>query len=231
MGDHGVGMAMAAGVSAALVARYRTGRGQVVSTSLLRHGIYTISFDINTALRFGVPIGVGNRHRMANPMINSYQDGDGAWFWLVGLEIERHWPDLCRAVDHAEWVEDDRFATGADRHRNATELITLLDQIFATRTIAEWGPILDANNVWWAPVQDIDQVIADPQVRAAGGFVEVPDGGSTTTMVSTPVDFSATPWAPRAMPPDLGQHTDEVLAEVGYDRSAIEDLRASGAIS
>ncbi len=230
MGDHGAGMAAAAGISAALVARERTGRGQLVSTSLLRHGAYTIGFDINTVLRLGVPIGVGDRKAMANPMINNYQDRDGAWFWLVGLEIERHWPDLCRAAGHPEWIDDPRFRTGADRRRNAAELVRLLDEIFATRTIEDWGPVFDANDVWWAPVQNLDQVVADPQLRAGGGFVEVPDGPSTTTMVATPVDFSGTPWAVRAMPPDLGEHTDEVLAELGYDEAAIAEMRAAHAV-
>jgi crotonobetainyl-CoA:carnitine CoA-transferase CaiB-like acyl-CoA transferase len=227
MGDHGAGMAAAAGISAALVARARNGRGQLVSTSLLRHGAYTIGFDINTVLRLGIPIAVGDRATMVNPMINNYQDQAGAWFWLVGLEIERHWPDLCRAVGHPEWTTDPRFRTGSDRRGNARELVSLLDGIFATRTIEQWGPVFDANDVWWAPIQDLDQVVADPQLRAAGGLVEVPDGASTTTMVATPVDFSGTPWSPRSMPPELGRDTDDVLAELGYDEAAVAELRAA----
>ncbi len=85
MGDHSAAMTMASGVCAALVARERTGRGQVVSTSLLRQGLYTIGFDVNTALRFGVGIGVATRETMGNPVINSYRDRDGRWFWLIGL--------------------------------------------------------------------------------------------------------------------------------------------------
>jgi len=98
MGDHGAGMALAAGICAALVARTRTGEGQVVATSLLRHGMYTVGFDLNTALRLGVSIGTATHATMANPAINCYQDCDGRWFWLIGLEGDRHWPDLCRAV-------------------------------------------------------------------------------------------------------------------------------------
>ena len=231
MGDHGVGMAAAAGVAAALLARERSGRGQVVSASLFRHGAYTIGFDLNTALRLGMSIGVGSREVMANPAINSYRDSAGAWFWLVGLEGDRHWPDLARAVGRSDWLTDSRFATASARRRNSRELISRLDEIFATRTIDEWSSVFDAEGVWWAPVQTVDQVLADPQLRAAGGFVEVPDGATTATMIATPVDFSGTPWTVKSMPPALGEHTDEILGELGLDGAAIAALRATGAVA
>ena len=85
--------------------------------------------------------------------------------------------------------------------------------------------------MWWAPVQDLDEVLADPQLRASGGFVEVPDGTSTATMVASPVDFAGTPWAPRAMAPALGQHTDEILRELGRDPAIIASLRAEGVVA
>ena len=231
MGDHGAGMTLAAGICAALVARARTGQGQVVATSLLRHGMYTIGFDLNTALRFGQPIGTPTRATMTNPAINSYRDRDGRWFWLIGLEGDRHWPDLCRAVERPEWIDDERFATARARRSNVRELIPLLDAVFATRTREEWGERLDRENMWWAPVQTTDEVLGDPQAWAGGGFVEVSDGDGTATMINTPVDFVGTPARPRAMPPTLGQHTDEVLAELGRDADAIAALRAADVVA
>jgi crotonobetainyl-CoA:carnitine CoA-transferase CaiB-like acyl-CoA transferase len=231
MGDHGVGMALAAGISAALFARERTGEGQLVHTSLLRHGMYTISFDLNTALRFGVPLAVAKREAMTNPAINCYRDADGRWFWLIGLEGDRHWPDLCRAVDRPEWIDDERFATAAARREHIGELIRLLDEVFATRTRDEWGVALDREDMWWAPVHTTDEVLADAQAWAGGGFVEVPDAAGSVTMVNTPVDYRGTPSAPRALPPELGQHTDEILAELGRDAAGISELRASGAVA
>ena len=111
MGDHSVAMTAAAMVSAALVARERTGKGQLVSTSLLRQGAYTIGFDVNIALMWGRSILVGSRESMGNPAINNYTAGDGRRFWIVGLEGERHWPPLARAVGHEDWLTDERFAT------------------------------------------------------------------------------------------------------------------------
>ncbi len=233
MGDHSAGLSGAAAVSAALYAREKSGRGQLVSTSLLRQGIYTLSFDLSIAVRFGVGLAVGDRKTMGNPAINCYCDSDGRWFWIVGLEGERHWPPLCRAAGHPEWMDDPRFATLEKRAENAAELIAMLDEIFRQKSRADWGKIFDAEqDMWWAPVQSIEEVLEDPQVRAAGGWVEVPDGPTTTTLPSTPVDFAGTPWAPRAMAPAHGEHTDEVLAsELGRSAEQIAALRERGVVS
>jgi crotonobetainyl-CoA:carnitine CoA-transferase CaiB-like acyl-CoA transferase len=234
MGDHGVAMSLAGAICAALLARDRpggTGRGQLVSTSLLRQGMYTIGFDLNTHLRLGVPIGIGGHTVMANPAMNWYRTADDAYVWLIGLEGDRHWPGLCRAVGHPEWVHDPRFVDAAARRTNVREMIAAFDEVFATRTRAEWGAALDAEGVWWAPVQSTEEVLADPQAWAGGAFVEVPDGTGTTLMLNSPCDFAGTPIAARAMAPDLGAHTDEILAELGLDPGAIGHLRRSGAVA
>jgi len=231
MGDHNAGLAAAAAVSAALFQRERSGEGQLVSTSLLREGLYTLSFDLSVALRFGRPIQVADRKTMPNPCINNYQDRDGRWFWIVGLEGDRHWPPLARAVGHSEWIEDPRFATALDRAMNAGALIGLLDEIFATKTRDEWAEVFDAEpDFFWAPVQDSDEVLQDPVAHAAGGFVEVPDGSGTTLLPATPVDFHGTPWTPRSMAPALGEQSDEILAELGRTPEQIADLRAEGVV-
>ncbi len=231
MGDHGAGMSLAGGISAALFHRERSGKGQLVSTSLVRQGVYTLSFDLSLVTRFGVIPGLSDRRTMPNPAINSYHDREGKWFWLIGLDGERHWEPLCRAVERAEWLEDARFASVEARARNAEELIALLDEIFAGKTREEWAKIFDATeDMWWAPVQTLDEVVADPQMHAAGAFVEVPDGPTTTTFPATPVDFGGTPWEARWMAPEPGQHTDEILAELGRRPEQIAELRSSGAV-
>jgi crotonobetainyl-CoA:carnitine CoA-transferase CaiB-like acyl-CoA transferase len=229
MGDHNAGLALSSGICAALFKRERTGKGQLVSTSLPREGLYSLSFDLSVAARFGIGIQIGNRKTMPNPAMNCYADSEGRYLWIVGLEGERHWPPLARAVGHPEWIEDPRYAEPLERAKNAEGLIRELDAIFATKTREEWGAIFDAEvDLWWAPVNTVEDVLADPQAHAAGGFVEVPDGDGTTLLPATPVDFDGTPWSPRAMAPSHGQHTEEVLAEIGRSPSDIEDLRGKG---
>ena len=231
MGDHGAAMSAAAAVSAALFRREKTGKGQMVSTSLLRQGLYTVSFDLSIAVRLGTSVAPADRKVMTNPAINNYCDSQGRWFWIVGLEGPRHWPALARAAGHPEWIDDPRFADTAQRAVNAGELIAMLDEIFATRTREEWGRIFDQENeLWWAPVQTLDEVLADPQVHAAGGLVEVPDGVGTTLLPATPVDFADTPCQPRSMAPELGEHSDEILSELGRSAEEIAELRERGAV-
>lgn len=230
MGDHGAGLSAAGAICAALYSRERTGAGQFVNTSLLRQGVYTLSFDLSITVGWGLTLGVGERTSMGNPCINNYVAGDGRRFWVVGLEGDRHWPPLARVAGHPEWLDDPRFATAADRFANAAELIGELDTVFATRTLDEWAEVFATEaDFFWAPVNSPDDLLADPQFHASGALVDVPDGASSITMVASPVDFAGTPWAARSTAPDLGEHTAAILAELGRDDA--EALAASGAVA
>jgi crotonobetainyl-CoA:carnitine CoA-transferase CaiB-like acyl-CoA transferase len=224
MGDHMAGMTLAAAICAALLARDRTGSGQLVTTSLYRQGAYTVSFDLNTYLMSGQPIAVGQRETMGNPCMNNYAAGDGRRFWIVGLEAERHWPPLCRAVGRTDWLTDPRFSSARSRAVNGVDLIAELDLIFATKPLDEWAEIFATEpDFFWSPVNSIEDVLADEQFHAAGGMVDVPVGADTQAvvpMIATPADFHGTPWAPRACAPELGAHTDEVLAELEARRTS-----------
>lgn len=221
MGDHSAGMTMAAAVCAALLARERTGTGQLVTTSLYRQGAYTVSFDLNTYLMSGQPIAIGQRETMGNPCMNNYAASDGRRFWIVGLEPERHWPALCRAVGRPEWRDDPRFADARARAVNSTVLIAALDEIFATRPLDEWAQLFAGEpDFFWSPINTLEDVVADEQFHAAGGIVDVPDGDAAVPMVATPADFHGTPWAPRSAAPELGQHTEEVLADLEARRGS-----------
>ncbi|OBG13379.1 CoA-transferase [Mycolicibacterium celeriflavum] len=215
MGDHMAGMTLAGAVCAALVARARTGAGQLVSTSLYRQGAYTVSFDLNTFLLTGNTIAIGQRETMGNPCMNNYVAADGRRFWIVGLQAGRHWPPLCRAVGRPEWLTDPRFDTPQARAANAVELIAALDEVFATKPLDEWSETFAAEpDLFWSPINTLEDVVGDEQFHTAGGVVYVPDGDGSTPMVATPADFHGTPWEPRSAAPTLGQHTDEILAEL-----------------
>ncbi len=220
VGDHITATTITAGICAALFARERSGAGQLVETSLLRAGIYTVGWPLSIQLRYGKHAPTDPRTAMGNPLINSYEAGDGRWFWLLGLEAERHWPPLLRAIDRTDLADDERFTTPRARRKNATALIEVLDAVFAAAPRDHWTSRFDAEDVWWAPVNTLADVVEDPQAVAAGAFVDVPEGAGSAghRAVMTPVDFSATPAGPRRGVPGLGEHTDEVLAEVRAER-------------
>src|ERR1051326_1220372 len=178
MGDHAAGISGAGGIAAALYARERTGRGQLVSTSLLRLGIFTIGWDTMIKLLLGAPATPMTRTTTPNPLISCYRTRDERWVWLLGLQGDRMWPDLIRALARPELEKDPRFASLSARRENCAALVAILDSIFPKKTLAEWADIFDREGVWWAPVQTTEEVVEDRQAEASGAFVDVTLAGS-----------------------------------------------------
>ncbi len=231
MGDHTTAVSASSAICAALVARARTGRGQHVATSLLRTGMYVVGWDVATKLRFGADTAPpGPRELAPNPISNSYRAGCGRWFWLICLEADRHWPDVCRAIERPDLLDDPRCTNIVVRRENAAWLIGELDAVFATRTREEWAAIFERENVWWAPVQTANEVALDPQVRANGGVVPYDGDAGQPEQMATPVDFLGTPGEPGRLAPEVGQHTEEVLLEIGFDWEEIAGLKEGGVI-
>jgi crotonobetainyl-CoA:carnitine CoA-transferase CaiB-like acyl-CoA transferase len=227
MGDHVTSLATAAGITAALFARHTTGVGQQVLTSLLRTGAYVVSGDIATKAN-GTDPRAGLRRMMFNPLLGSYQAGDGRWFWLLGVQATRHWPGITRAIGRPELAEDPRFV-GLDKlTRNRLEVLKILDEAFATKTLDEWAVLFAEHDIWWDPLLTYEQLLVDPVTLAAGVFRDV-EGASRRT-VATPVDFSTFAAGPAPTAPEAGQHTEEVLLELGYDWDAIGRLHAAGVL-
>jgi crotonobetainyl-CoA:carnitine CoA-transferase CaiB-like acyl-CoA transferase len=216
MGDHTTAMALVAGINAALLERTRTGKGQLVDTSLLRTGIWCVGWDLGIQLRFGKLAPTVPRTEKMNPMVNPYMAGDGRWFWLLGLESDRHWPALARAVGHPEWIEEEPFATGRGRRHHAHDVIAAMDAAFAQRTRADWFERFDVEGVWFVPVHTPAEVLEDPQALAAGAFVDVPagEGAPAHRAVASPVDFGGVPTGPAGPVPGIGEHTSEVLGQL-----------------
>jgi crotonobetainyl-CoA:carnitine CoA-transferase CaiB-like acyl-CoA transferase len=217
VGDHVTAITALSGVLAALLQRERTGEGDVVEVSLLRTGIYCLGWDLGIKLRLGGLAPTQPRDQTANPMINPYVASDGRWFWLLGVEADRLWGKLLAAIEREAWAIDERFTDVRSRRHNAAALIAELDALFATRTRGEWTTAFDAHDVWWAPVNTADDVIADEQAIVTGAFVDVPAGGGASAhrAVATPVRFASEGVGPRGGVPALGEHTAEVLRELG----------------
>jgi crotonobetainyl-CoA:carnitine CoA-transferase CaiB-like acyl-CoA transferase len=230
MGDNVTAMALVSGIAAALFHRERTGRGQLVSTSLLRTGIYSIGMDVSTRLALGRIAAAPTRTRPQNPLMNTYCAGDGKWFWLVGAESERHWPGIVAALGDASLLDDERFATPRERRRNGTALVAAIDALVARRSRAEWAQVFREHDVWWAPIQSVDELVDDPQAIAAGAFVPLP-GTDEAREVATPLDFSDAPSAPAGPPPRVGADADALLAQLGYAPEEVARLRAAGVLA
>jgi crotonobetainyl-CoA:carnitine CoA-transferase CaiB-like acyl-CoA transferase len=206
-GDHTTGLSMAAGVLAALFDRERTGKGRVVSTSLLRTGIYTLGWDVGVYLRFGKRQSTKSSRKNPAPQMNCYRCADGRAFWLLGMEADRHFPGLLKAIGREELASVENFKNARARSINAGEFTAVLDEHFATQDYVYWTARFDANDVWWAPLNSIADAVADPQVIASGAFVDMtpqPDEDPYRA-VNSPVDFSD--YTPTYGPvPNLGQH-------------------------
>ena len=230
-GDFPSGMNLAGGIAAALFARERTGQGQLVSTSLMRTAVYQLAWDYAILTRLGIPPAYAIREKLS-PTVNCYQAGDGRWFWLLGLEGDRHWDATCRVTGRPDLAEDTRYATHQGRMQDVSLLVDEFSKVFATKTRDEWAEIFKGEPLlWWCPVNTLEEALGDPQLHAANCFTDVPDSGTTTMFPNTPIDFGGERVEQRQMAPEPGQHTDEVLAELGRSPEQIAALRKSGVVA
>jgi crotonobetainyl-CoA:carnitine CoA-transferase CaiB-like acyl-CoA transferase len=212
IGDHVTGLAALAGILGAVLEQRHTGQGRVVDVSLLRTGAYTLGWDLGIQLALGRVAGPEPRHRNQAPLLNSYQAADGRWFFFTGLEVERHIPTVCRALDRSDLLDDPRFASARAIRQHRSEVIAVLDEIIAQHPLDHWAERFEAEGVWWAPVSGPAEVVDDPQLIANDGFVGLGAGGVRS--VNGPVTFSGVPAPDGVHVPALGEHTDEVLAEL-----------------
>jgi crotonobetainyl-CoA:carnitine CoA-transferase CaiB-like acyl-CoA transferase len=228
------GIATVAGILGALLERGRTGRGRLVETSLLRTGMYCLGWDLGIQLVYDKLRGTLPRTESDNPMVNCYRAAGGGWFWLIGLEGDRHFPVLCKAIERIDLAVDERFSTPKARRMNRKDLIASLDSIFLERTREAWAEAFDREGVWWVPVQTPAEVVRDEQALANGAICEVAGGRGRDDYraVASPVSFrdgaERLPAAKLSAVPALGEHTTEVLREAGLDEPAIEAALAAG---
>jgi crotonobetainyl-CoA:carnitine CoA-transferase CaiB-like acyl-CoA transferase len=231
LGDSTGGMALAGGIAAALFKRERTGEGSIVDLSLLGTAMWLMAPDIIVSALSTGAFPQFTRADAPNPIVNSYRTKDGRWLFLNMLQPDRFWPDLCRCIGHPELIEDERFKDGMSRFMNRTDCVSRLDEIFAQRTLDEWRVALaDAEGVW-APMQTAGEIPSDVQAQANGYMLSVEHAdGSTFPLVANPLQFDETPPTVQRAP-DLGQHTEELLLELGLGWEDIAKYKETGAIS
>jgi crotonobetainyl-CoA:carnitine CoA-transferase CaiB-like acyl-CoA transferase len=225
IGDHISGLAALAGLLAAVLEQRCTGRGRVVEVSLLRTGTYVLGWDLSLQETLGKVAKSEARHANQTPLMNSYRTKDGRWFFFTGLEADRHIDPVLRALGRTDLRADPRFADAKALRKNRTEVIAILDDIVGERTLSEWAERLDAEGVWWAPAQGPADVLADPQLAANGGFLELPadPDGRIRRSINGPVSFSDLPVGAALPAPFLGEHTEEVLAELSAGRGKTDE--------
>jgi crotonobetainyl-CoA:carnitine CoA-transferase CaiB-like acyl-CoA transferase len=230
-GDVIGGQIIAGGIAAALFHRERTGEAVIVDNSLLANGLWSIGATVLAAGLFGFSrMPRGDRRKMPNPLVNNYRTKDDRFMSFVMLESDRYWADLVTKIGHPELADDSRFVDSTARAENCVECATLLDDIFATKTLEEWKPIMLEVEGVWAPVQTADELLTDPQVLANGYLRDVESAGGTTfKMATSPLQFDEEP-PDLTRAPDHGEHTDQVLEELGLDTEAILDLKVKGAV-
>jgi crotonobetainyl-CoA:carnitine CoA-transferase CaiB-like acyl-CoA transferase len=227
--DLNAGLYACYAVLAAYIHRLKTGQGQRIDTSLLEAGLAYTFWE--SAIFFATgenPPPMGSAHRLLAPY-QALRASDG--YLTVGAGNQRNWEQLCRVIGREDLSSDSRFATNGDRTRHQRELAETLEAVFATRSVAEWLAALERAGVPAGPVYNIEQVYRDPQVQAREMVVSVehPKAGPTKN-IGMPVKLSATPGQIRRPAPMLGEHTDEILRELGISHQSIQALRERKAV-
>lgn len=230
-GDVLGGLALAGAVGSALFHRERTGEALTVDGSLLATGAWAMGGTIAGAYAFNQKVYPKQTpDRAPNPLVNSYRTADDRWVTLVMLESDRFWPEVATALGVPELITDERFDSHAKRAKNNVEACAALADAFSKKTYTEWEPVLEQLNGAWAKVQHPLEVVEDAQIVANNYIADLEDhNGTPFKLVSAPVQFNEAP-GPVRRSPEHGEHTDEVLEEIGYSMEQIIDLKVSGAI-
>jgi formyl-CoA transferase len=228
-GDNATAVGLYSAIVTALYRRERTGKGSYVTTSLLAEGVWSASVAIQAALVGAKFSGLHDRTHPANAALNVYRAADGTWFVLIVA------PDklaaVAKAIGRPDILTDPRFSDPAKLAANMPKLAAILDEVFGAQPMAHWYEVFSGLHVTFGAVRGPQEVIDDPQLRLNDMVVPLEGaGGKLTSTISSPFQVHGVAKAPARRAPDLGEHNEAILQELGFDAKDIDGLRASGAM-
>jgi len=228
-GDHATAMGLYSAIVTGLYRRERTGEGCYVTTSLIAEGIWSSAVLVQAALCDAKFYPLHDRKNPPNAVFNVYQTSDNRWFLIVMQP--KDWPALPPAIGQPELASDPRFADDTARAKNSAQLTAILDKIFTAQPLAHWHDVFERARITYGIVKTPADVTTDPQVLANDIIVPIEGGGEHLTQtVSSPIKIHGVPKAKARRAPELGEHNDEVLRELGFSADQIEGFRASATI-
>ena len=228
-GDNATAVGLYSAIVTALYRRERTGKGSYVTTSLLAEGIWSASVSIQAALCDARFFGLHDRKNPANAALNVYRAADDTWFVLLVT------PDklaaVAKAIDRTDLLTDPRFSDPAKLVQNMPHLTAILDEVFGSQPMAHWYEVLNGVHVTFGAVRGPQEVINDPQLRVNEIVVPLDGaGGKLASTISSPIQVHGVAKVPARRAPELGEHNDEILKDLGFNANKIDSLHASGAV-
>jgi formyl-CoA transferase len=228
-GDNATAVGLYSAIVTALYRRERTNQGAYVTTSLLAEGVWSASVSIQAALCGAKFYGLHDRKNPANAAMNVYRAADDTWFVLIVTPDKLM--DVAKAIGRPEILTDPRFSDPAKLAANRPQLTAILDEVFGAQPMAHWYEVFNGVHVTFGAVRGPQEVIEDPQLRLNDIVVPLEGaGGKLTSTISSPIQVHGVVKVPAKRAPDIGEHNEELLKQLGFSAAEIDGLRASGAV-
>ena len=231
-GDSLSGMALAGGVAGALVRRATTGEGCSVDASLLGTAMWSMQLAITSAAAAGLDeLPQMSRANTRNPLVNTYETADGRWISLCMLQGDKYWSTFCETIGRHDLAHDPDYATQDDRAAHLSSAVAELEATFRARTLEEWAPTLSKQPGQWDVVRRPSETLTDSQGRENGfhQWIRYPHG-KELPLIANPVQYDSTP-PTLIRAPEFGEHSEEILLELGWDWPQILDAKVQGAVT
>jgi len=229
-GDHGTAVSLYSAIVTALYRRERTGEGSYVTTSLLASGVWAAAVAIQGALVDATFYPLHDRLNPPNAIFNVYKSQDDSWFVIV-LTPDK-WPALANGIGRPDLLTDSRFGEPRNLVKNSAALTAVLDEAFGSQPMAHWHDVFEHGHITFGVVRAPIEVVTDPQLRANDIVVPLEGaGGKLQFTISSPLQVHGVSKAPAKRAPEIGEHNEEILQQLGFDANQIESFREDGVVA